>query len=190
MDEIERGKLCEPINNFKRDQTMNSASSPLEKKVMWPPKAMSGQVINKKELSFLFKHLGWKKAEEQGWQFIASFPHTPLWKKIYNSLVPFNQEIANSAGALILLVGSHGVTPESAWQELTLHSTHESFIIHTMAGVDYERLPHLIGLEKNHFIDGVIAVGKVIEKEHISFALSSMSCSSALCSLHTSLGEN
>jgi nitroreductase len=118
----------------------------------WSPRAFSDQAIEKQTLRKLLQEAG-KAAScfnEQPWHFIVGLKGSETYQKIYDTLVPFNQDWAKTAPVLMLAVSvnqfkrnsnpnpHHRYDLGQAVGFLSLRAMQEEIYLHQMAGFDAE----------------------------------------------------
>lgn len=153
----------------------------------WSSRVMSGEPIELSQLMTLLEAARWAPSSfnEQPWRFIYAMRDTPEWNTLFSLLVPFNQEWAQNAAVLIVVITkktfTHNGTTNpvhlfdagAAWMSIALQAQSMGLFAHGMAGFDYERARYKLGLSDDFDICAMIAVGhpgarKEQEKEEIS----------------------
>jgi len=116
----------------------------------WSTRTYNSKEISDYDLNSLFEAARWAAScfNEQPWRFIVAKRGTPIFDKIVNTLVPFNQEWAKNASALSLNIvkttfaknGNHNAHAEHdlglALGNLTNEATAKNINLHHMAGLD------------------------------------------------------
>lgn len=138
----------------------------------WSPRAMSGKAINDKELMTLFDAARWAPSEynSQSWRFVYAKRDTKQWNKLFNLLVPFNQEWCKNASALVVVVSkntydngspirTHSYDTGAAWQNLALQGSMNGLVVHGMSGFDYDRAKKDLNIPDGYTVEAMIAIG-------------------------------
>jgi nitroreductase len=139
----------------------------------WSPRAFAEREIPAADLEKLFVAASWAASSfnEQPWRFFLGRRGDATYKKIFDSLVEFNQVWAKSAPALVLSVGktvfSHNNSPNAyglhdtgaATANLALQATALGLHTHSMAGYDKERARASFGVPPEYEMGAVTAVG-------------------------------
>lgn len=124
----------------------------------WSPRAFSDRQVSKKDLKTIFTAASWAASSfnEQPWRFLLGIKDDPehgeTYKKIYGSLVEFNQQWAQSAPVLIASLAkksfSHNDTPNrvaphdvgAASATMCIQAIALGIHTHGMGGFDPEHL--------------------------------------------------
>ena len=147
----------------------------------WSPRSMTGETISEKELMTLLEAAHWAPSSynAQPWRFVYAFRETPEWDPLFSVLVPFNQEWAANAGALILVTShkvfehnqkpsvTHSFDTGAAWGYLALQGHVNDLVIHGMQGFDYEKARELCKVPDDFQVECMVAVGKRGKKEDL-----------------------
>lgn len=151
----------------------------------WSPRSMTGEPISEKELMTLLEAAHWAPSSynAQPWRFIYAYRETPEWDTLFSVLVPFNQEWAANAGALVLIVShklfehnqkpsvTHSFDAGAAWGYLALQGTVDGLVIHGMQGFDYEKARELCNVPEDYQVECMVAIGKRGKKEDLPSAM-------------------
>src|SRR5215475_1980249 len=114
----------------------------------WSPRAFADRDVASEDLKIIFEAGRWAPSSynEQPWRFFVGHRNSETYKKILDSLVPFNQEWAGSAPVLILGIAktrfSHNDSPNNyaahdlgaAMGLMALQATALGLSAHQMAG--------------------------------------------------------
>lgn len=116
----------------------------------WSPRAYSSKEIPVEKIQRLFEAARWapSSSNDQEWRFIVGFKGDETYKKIFDTLVEFNQLWAGNAPVLVLISGesisnktgkpspifSYDVGQSVAM--LSIQATHEGLYVHQMGGFD------------------------------------------------------
>jgi nitroreductase len=139
----------------------------------WSPRAFSEKEIPSADLEKLFVAAGWAASSfnEQPWRFFLGRRGDATHKKIFDSLVEFNQMWAKSAPVLVLSVAktvfSHNEAPNAyglhdtgaAGANLALQATALGLHTHSMAGFSKEKARDSFGVPAEYEIGAVTAIG-------------------------------
>jgi nitroreductase len=148
----------------------------------WSPRAFADKDISSEDLTKLFEAARWAASSfnEQPWRFFVGRRGDTTYKKIYDSLVEFNQSWAKTAPVLILSIAkktfSHNGTPNShglydtgaATATLSLQATELGMHTHSMAGFDHEKARRLFAVPADYDMGAVTAVGYFGDPEQLS----------------------
>jgi len=143
----------------------------------WSPRAMSGETIpstRDNELMSLFEAAKWapSSGNSQPWRFLYALRDTDNWDKFFNLLVEKNQQWAKNAAALIVILSrkrserndkpiiTHSFDTGAAWQNLALQGSNMGFVVHGMAGFDYEKARADLNIPEVYAVEAMCAVGR------------------------------
>jgi nitroreductase len=139
----------------------------------WSPRSFAEREVSPADLDRVFEAARWAASSynEQPWRFVVGVRNSPAYKKILDSLVPFNQLWAASAPVLILGAAktkfSHNDAPNrvalydlgAAASYLTLQAAALGIATHQMAGFDENAARKAFGIPDDYLIGAVIALG-------------------------------
>jgi len=139
----------------------------------WSPRSYVDREIPSGDLEKLFVAASWAASSynEQPWRFFLGRKGDETYKKIFDSLVEFNQGWAKTAPVLILSVGSkkfaHNGSPNAyalhdtgaATAYLALEATALGFHAHSMGGFDKDLARASFGIPSDYEIGAVTAIG-------------------------------
>jgi nitroreductase len=139
----------------------------------WSPRSFSDRKVSPDDLAKVFEAARWaaSSSNEQPWRFLVGTHGSEAYKKIFDSLVPFNQMWAAKAPVLILGVAktkfTHNGEPNrvalydlgAAASYLTLQATSLGLAAHQMAGFDPDAARKAFGVPEDFLIGAVIALG-------------------------------
>lgn len=145
----------------------------------WSPRAMTGEELSDEELMSLFEAAKWAPSSYNGqpWRFIYARKGTEHWDKLFNLLVDFNQQWAQNAAALIVIISrktferngkpakTHSFDTGAAWENLALEAASRGLVAHGMSGFDYEKARRVLNIPENFSVEAMCAVGKRAGKE-------------------------
>jgi nitroreductase len=139
----------------------------------WSPRSFADREVSPADLAKVFEAARWaaSSSNEQPWRFLVGDHNSLTYKKIFDSLVPFNQTWAVHAPVLILGVAktkfSHNDGPNrvalydlgAASSYLTLQAAALGLSTHQMAGFDQDAARKSLEIPENYAIGAVIALG-------------------------------
>ncbi|MBE0662158.1 MAG: nitroreductase family protein [Bacteroidales bacterium] len=139
----------------------------------WSPRAFSSRKIPVDKIKRLFEAARWapSSSNDQEWRFIIGFKEDETHKKIFDTLVEFNQLWAGEAYMLVLICGqtiskktdkpspvfSYDVGQAVAL--LSVQATHEELFVHQMGGFDKDKARKLLELPAEIEPLAVMAIG-------------------------------
>jgi nitroreductase len=139
----------------------------------WSPRAFSDRDVSPSDLKVIFEAARWAPSSfnEQPWRFIVGHRNSETYKKIAESMVPFNQAWATTAPVLILSVAktrfSHNDSPNNyavhdlgaADGFITLQAASMGIATHQMAGFDQAKAREAFSIPEVYAIGSVMALG-------------------------------
>jgi nitroreductase len=139
----------------------------------WSPRAYADKDISAKELTTLFEAARWaaSSSNEQPWRFLVGRRGDETYKKIFSSLVGFNQGWAKTAPVLVLSVAKKTFTGKDSHNRCNLHDTGAATILlalqatasglhaHSMAGFDSELARASFAIPSDYDMGAVTAIG-------------------------------
>jgi nitroreductase len=139
----------------------------------WSPRSFSSRDVNPADLRKVFEAAHWAASafNEQPWRYIVGTRNSLTHKKIFSSLIGFNQSWAGSAPVLILGVAStkfshNGTTNGTALYDLgaassylTLQAAALGLSTHQMSGFDHDVARKAFGVPDDYDFGSVIALG-------------------------------
>lgn len=139
----------------------------------WSPRSFSDREVSLEDLTKVFEAARWAASSynEQPWRFFVGTRGSDTYKKILESLIPFNQAWAGKAPVLILGVTrtkfSHNNTPNrvalydlgAAASYLTLQATALGLVTHQMAGFDENAARKALDVPEEYIFGAAIALG-------------------------------
>jgi nitroreductase len=151
----------------------------------WSPRAFSDKEISAAVLKTLFEAARWaaSSSNEQPWRFLVGRRGDPVYQKILNALVPFNQTWAGRAPALVLSVAKKTFTDKGnpnahnlydtgqATANLALQATAKGLHTHSMAGFDQEQIRASFAIPSDYDIGAVTAIGYLGDPATLSESL-------------------
>ncbi|MDX1643034.1 MAG: nitroreductase family protein [Thermoanaerobaculia bacterium] len=145
----------------------------------WSPRAMRGEPIEEEELLRLFEAARWAPSSYNGqpWRFVYALRGGEGWDRLYDLLVDFNQQWAEQAGALVVVLSrrtfehngepsrTHSFDTGAAWQNLALQGHSAGLVVHAMEGFDYDEARRVLELDDDMEVEAMVAIGKPGEIE-------------------------
>jgi nitroreductase len=139
----------------------------------WSPRSFSNRDVAPADLSRVFEAARWAASayNEQPWRYLVGTRNSEAHKKIFSTLIGFNQSWAGSAPVLILGVAStkysHNGTDNAyavydlgaASSYLTLQAAALGLTTHQMAGFDHEAARKAFDIPADYAFGSVIALG-------------------------------
>ena len=145
----------------------------------WSPRAFSDKPVSSADLTRIFDAARWAASSfnEQPWRFIVGRKGDATYKKIFDTLVEFNQGWAASAPVLILSAAkktfSHNGSPNAygvhdtgaATATLSIQATALGMHTHGMAGFDKDKARAAFHIPEDFDIGAVTAIGYLGDPE-------------------------
>ncbi|KXG74285.1 nitroreductase family protein [Thermotalea metallivorans] len=150
----------------------------------WSPRAISEEEITEKELFTLLEAARWAPScyNEQPWRFILARKKEDR-ERFYEFLTESNRIWAEKAPVLIAWISKtnftengkvnrwHGFDAGTAWGYLSLEGERQGLLVHAMGGFSVKKAKEILGLDDDHDIFAIIAVGKRGKKEMLPIEL-------------------
>jgi nitroreductase len=139
----------------------------------WSPRSYSDRDVAPADLAKVFEAARWAASSynEQPWRFLVGVRNSSTYKKIFDSLIPFNQAWAVRAPVLIMGAAktkfSHNGAPNrvalydlgAASSYLTLQAAALGLSTHQMAGFDESVARQAFAIPEDFVLGAVIALG-------------------------------
>jgi len=138
----------------------------------WSPRAFKETPVPANDLRIVLEAARWaaSSSNEQPWRFLVGVKGSETHKKIFETLVGFNQSWAGKAGVLILgfahLKDGKGNPNSYALYDLgqsavslVIQATALGLATHSMAGFDHEAARRAFNLTGEYALGAVIAIG-------------------------------
>jgi nitroreductase len=139
----------------------------------WSPRSFADREVSPADLRRVFEAARWTASSynEQPWRFIVGKRNSSTYKKIFSTLIEFNQGWAAAAPVLILGVSStrfahNGSENRNALYDLgaaasylTLQAAALGLATHQMAGYDQDAARKAFGIPEDYELGAVIALG-------------------------------
>lgn len=151
----------------------------------WSPRAMSGEAVSHDEFMRLVEAARWAPSSynSQPWRFIYAHRDTPEWKKLFDLMIPFNQEWAKDAAVLVIMLSlknfeydgkpsrTHSFCAGCAWENFALQGWAQGLVVHGLEGFDYDKARIDLHLPDDVEVEAMCVVGKPGAIERLSPAL-------------------
>lgn len=162
------------FNKGKSMSKMRTADYPIDVQFLdrWSPRAFSDRVLTDEQVMTVLEAARWAPSASnlQPWRFFVGLRGEPQFDTLLQLLVPFNQAWAKNAGALVFITSvrtfdgerpnrTHSFDAGSAFMSLTLQAHSMGLVAHGMAGIDYERVPAVLGLPTTLHVEAAVAIG-------------------------------
>jgi nitroreductase len=148
----------------------------------WSPRSFADREVNPDLLVKVFEAVRWTASSfnEQPWRFLIGTRNSSTYKKIFGTLIGFNQVWAVAAPVLILGATktgfSHNNTPNyhalydlgAAAFSLVLQAAALGLSTHQMAGYDQSAARVAFGIPEDYALGAVIALGYLGEPAALS----------------------
>jgi nitroreductase len=139
----------------------------------WSPRSFTDRDVSPADMSRIFEAARWAASSynEQPWRFLVGHKGSEAYKKIFDSVIPFNQAWAASAPVLMLGVAktkfSHNDSANrvalydlgAAASYLTLEAANLGLSTHQMAGFDPDAARKAFSIPEDYIFGAVIALG-------------------------------
>lgn len=139
----------------------------------WSPRAFNGKKIEKKKIQRMFEAARWSPSasNEQPWSFIVGEMGDDTYKKIFETLVEFNQLWVKTAPFAAISVGrikSLKSGKVNDWfkydvgqslAHLSFQATYEGLYVHQMGGFDREKAKQLFDIPEDYEAISAFAIG-------------------------------
>lgn len=143
----------------------------LEKR--WSPRAFDSKKIEREKLQRIFEAARWSPSasNEQPWRFIIGEQGDTTYKKIFETLIEFNQLWVKTAPLAGIAIGrthslKSGLPAEwfkydvgQSLAHLSFQATHEGLFVHQMAGFDRTKAQELFNIPEGFEALTAFAIG-------------------------------
>ena len=140
----------------------------------WSPRAMSGEPVSREELLRLFEAARWapSSGNSQPWRMLYAHRDSEHWPRFFGLLAEGNKTWCVHAAVLVVFVsqtrreGSDRVLPThsydtgSAWMSLAYQGWISGYVVHGMAGFDYDRARKELGVPDDFHVNAMCAIGR------------------------------
>lgn len=135
---------------------------------------MTGEPITAGELARLFEAARWapSSGNSQPWRMLYAHRDTEHWPRFFELLNPGNQSWCVNAAVLVVFVSqkmrtgsdqplpTHSYDTGSAWMSLAYQGWISGFVVHGMAGFNYERARTSLGVPDAFEVNAMCAIGR------------------------------
>jgi nitroreductase len=138
----------------------------------WSPRSFTDKEISASDLKIVLEAARWaaSSSNEQPWRFLVGVKGTETYRKIFETLIGFNQNWANKAHVLILgvaLLKDGKGNPNryavydlgQAAHSLIAQATALGLATHSMGGFDNDSARRAFNLTDDYALGAVIAIG-------------------------------
>ena len=138
----------------------------------WSPRAFADKPVTEEQILTVLEAARWAPSASnlQPWRFFYGIKGEPEFDTLLSLLVPFNEGWAKYAGALIFVTSvktfdgerqniSNSFDAGSAFMSLALQAHALGLVTHGMGGVEYDKVPLVLGLPENLKVEAGIAIG-------------------------------
>jgi nitroreductase len=140
----------------------------------WSPRAMSGESITHDELFTLFEAARWapSSGNSQPWRMLYAHRETEHWPRFFGLLNDGNKTWCGHAAVLVVFVSqmrregsdrllpTHAYDTGAAWISLAYQGWMTGYVVHGMAGFDYERARTELGVPADFQVNAMCAIGR------------------------------
>jgi nitroreductase len=148
----------------------------------WSPRAFSDKEVSAANLKAVFDAARWAASSnnEQPWRFLVGRKGDPVYQKIFNSLVEFNQKWAAQAPVLIVSVAKKTFAKNgspnaynlhdtgAATATLALQATASGMHAHHMAGFDRDQIRASFAIPTDYEVGSATALGYLGDPDTLS----------------------
>jgi len=139
----------------------------------WSPRSFADREVSREELVAIFEAARWamSSGNEQPWRYIVGLRGTDTHRKIFEALVPGNQNWAGKAPVLIIGTAAKNLARSGAPNKFAMHDlgAADAYLVletaslclaaHQMAGYDEAKARELLGIPEEFHFGSVIALG-------------------------------
>jgi nitroreductase len=148
----------------------------------WSPRSFADREVSPAILAKVFEAVRWSASarNEQPWRFIVAMRNSSEYKKIFDTLLGFNQSWARTVPVLILGVANTNFTDEgtpnsfaiydlgAAVSYLTLQAAALGLATHSIGAFDKEAARKAFNIPEDYAIGMVVALGYQGEPEALA----------------------
>ena len=159
------------VDHLKQAPTIEGVLSAVVSR--WSARSFADRAVSPADLTKVFEAARWSASayNEQPWRFLVGERGSETYKKIFSTLIGFNQGWAQAAPVLILGAASttfsHNGSANAyalydlgaAAGALTLQAAALSLRTHSMAGFDHDAARRLFQIPDDYLLGAVIALG-------------------------------
>ena len=159
------------VNNLKQAPAVDGVLPVILSR--WSTRSFAGREVSPADLRRIFEAARWSASSfnEQPWRFLVGSRNSLTYKKIFSTLIGFNQNWAAAAPVLILGAAStkfsHNGAPNdyalydlgAAASYLTLQAAALGLKTHSMAGFNHDAARKAFEIPESYALGAVIALG-------------------------------
>lgn len=148
----------------------------------WSPRSFADRDVSPADLRRVFEAARWSASasNEQPWRFLVGVRNSLTYKKIFSTLVGFNQSWAGTAPVLLLGAASTKFAHNGSANAYALYDLGAASALlclqaaalglktHSMAGFDHEAARQAFGIPEDFVLGAVIALGYQGEPDALS----------------------
>lgn len=141
----------------------------------WSPRAFNGKQFETEKLQRLFEAARWSPSasNEQPWSFVVGRQGDNTFKKIFETLVEFNQLWVKTAPVAVIAIGRNNNqkngTPNDWFKydvgqsvaHLSFQASAEGLYVHQMAGFDRDKAKKLFDIPEGYEAITAFAIGEI-----------------------------
>lgn len=138
----------------------------------WSPRAFADKTLTEEQVLTVLEAARWAPSASnlQPWRFVYGVRGEPEFDTLLRLLVPFNEDWAKHAGALIFMTSvasfdgtrpniTHSFDTGSAFMSLSLQAHSMGLVAHGMAGIDFDKVRVELQLPDNLTVEAAVAIG-------------------------------
>lgn len=147
--------------------------------------AIADEPLSHDELYTLLEAARWAPSSynNQPWRYVYAMQGTSAWEHLFETMVPYNQQWAAPAPALVLITSrktfalngkqsiTHAFDAGSSWQSLCLQASTMGIVVRGVAGFDYEKARLVMQVPDAYEIHAIAVIGKPGTKEDLPLEL-------------------
>lgn len=149
-------------------------------KERWSPRAFAPQAVEAEKINRMLEAARWSpsSSNEQPWRFVVGMNNDETYKKIFDTLVEFNQLWAKTAPVLMLAIGNTRSSKDpskpnkifkydvgQAVAHLTFQATADGLYVHQMGGFDTKKAAEAFNVPDEFEVLTAIAAGYIGDPE-------------------------
>jgi len=162
------------------NENLRKADYPIDPMFLerWSPRAFTPEPMTQEALLTILEAARWAASSfnAQPWRFIYALRGTPQWDTALGLLVPFNQEWAKHAAALVFAVSkttsrspktgeeqpspTHSFDTGAACAYMALQALKLGWHAHGMVGFDHERACEALSVPAGMVMEAAFAIGR------------------------------
>ncbi len=154
----------------------------------WSSRVFSKEPVLTEELMCLFEAARWAPSSynSQPWKFVWARNGSNEFTKMFNCLVPFNQDWVKQAPLLVTIISkdtfdhnnefsrTHSFDTGAAWANFALQASLNGMVAHGMSGFDYDKIKKELSIPNGYTVEAMVAVGKQGKQKDLPSKMKSM----------------